>query len=277
MNYRHAYHAGNFADVVKHSLLTLIIGHLRQKDSAFCVVDTHAGIGRYDLKADEAGKTGEFRQGIGRLLAGGVLPPLLDGYVAAVRAVNPAWPSLDYYPGSPLIARSLLRPDDRLAAVELHPEDARRLKAEFAGDRQVGVHLADGFQALKALLPPKERRGVVLIDPPFEATDEIHRIVHGLGAALRRWPTGIYAIWYPIKTSAPVDRFRGEMAAFGRPCLTAEVLLGPAGAGERLSGSGMAVINPPWRLDEALAELLPILGDRLAAAGGTRLTWLIRP
>ncbi len=276
MNYRHAFHAGNFADVVKHALLTLVLAHLKKKDAPFCVLDIHAGIGRYDLAGPEATKTGEYHEGIGRLLEAGPPPPLLADYLAAIAAINPGWPDLRFYPGSPRIARFLLRPQDRLALVELHPEDARTLKREFAGDRQVGVHLQDAYTALKALLPPKERRGLVLIDPPFEAKDEFHRIVKGAEEACRRWPTGIYGIWYPIKAQDPVERFLSEVANLGHPCLVAHLFRFPAETAERLNGSGLAILNPPWKLDEALAELLPGLAERLGATGGTEVRWLVR-
>lgn len=276
MNYRHAYHAGNFADVVKHALLTLVLAHLKRKDTPFCVVDTHAGIGRYDLEGVEAGKTGEFREGIGRLLEGGDLPSLLADYGAAVRSVNPDWPELKAYPGSPRIARFMLRPQDRLALVELHPEDAQTLKREFARDPQTGVHLQDAYIALRALLPPKERRGLVLIDPPFEVKDEFRRIAKGLAEALERWPTGIYGIWYPIKELDQVDRFLGELVGLGRPCFTAELFRYSPTDPARLNGTGLVLINPPWKLDEALEELLPVLHDRLGGSGGYGVRWLVR-
>jgi 23S rRNA (adenine2030-N6)-methyltransferase len=277
MNYRHAYHAGNFADVIKHAALALVLEHLRKKETPFCVVDTHAGIGCYDLKSGEAEKTGEFEDGIFRLLSSGTpLPPSLDGYLAAVRSVNPDWPKLRFYPGSPSIARTLLRPNDRLALVELHPEDARSLKRAFFNDPQVGVHASDAYTALKALLPPKERRGLVLIDPPFEVADEFQRIVRGLKQALRRWPTGIYGIWYPIKAPELADRFLGEIATLGRPCFTAELFRTPPDDPSRLNGCGLLLINPPWKLDDALAELLPVLAERLGATGGCGVRWLLK-
>ncbi len=274
MNYRHAYHAGNFADVIKHAVLALVLDHLRKKETPFCVVDTHAGVGCYDLQGVEAEKTGEFAEGIARLLAGPPLPPSLDGYLMAVRKANPDWPRLRFYPGSPCIARALLRPHDRLALVELHPDDAQALKRAFAHDPQVGVHANDAYAALKALLPPKERRGLVLIDPPFEAKDEFQRIARGLAQALRRWPTGIYGIWYPIKAPESVAPFLGEIAALGFPCLTAELFRTPPDDPLRLNGSGFLLVNPPWKLDEALAGLLPVLADRLGATGTCGVRWL---
>ncbi len=188
--------------------------------------------------------------------------------------VNPAWPTLRFYPGSPRIARSLLRPGDRLALVELHPEDVRLLRREFRGDEQVGVHAGDAYTALKALLPPPERRGLVLIDPPFEVTDEFQRIAKGLGQALRRWPTGIYGVWYPIKATEPIERFLGEIAALGRPCFTAEFFRQPPTDPERLNGCGLLLLNPPWKLDQALTDLLPILADRLGTTGPYGVRWV---
>jgi 23S rRNA (adenine2030-N6)-methyltransferase len=274
MNYRHAYHAGNFADVVKHVAISLVLAHLKRKDAPFCVVDTHAGIGLYDLAGEEAGKTLEHEQGIGRLLAGPPLPAQFSDYLAAVRAVNRPDGPLRFYPGSPRIARHLLRPGDRLALVELHPEDVKILKAEFRGDVQVGVHAGDAYVALKALLPPKERRGLVLVDPPFEVADEFQQIVRGLTEAMRRWPTGIYGVWYPIKNPAPVERFLAEMTAFGRPCLTAEFYRYPPDRPDRLNGCGLLLVNPPWRIDQDLEALLPVLSERLGASGPAAVRWL---
>lgn len=275
MNYRHAYHAGNFADVVKHVLLTLLIDHLRKKETPFCVIDTHAGVGRYDLSGTEAGKTGEYADGIGRLLAAGPPPPLLASYTAALRAVNPDWPTLRFYPGSPRIARSLLRPSDRLALVELHPDDAQALKREFAHDGQVGVHVQDAYVALRALLPPKERRGLVLIDPPFEDRDEFRHIAKGLTDAVRRWRTGVFAVWYPIKAPDAVERFLGEVGGLGLPCLAAELFRFPPDDPERFNGTGLVVFNPPWKLDEALGDVLGWLKGSMACAGPARVRWLV--
>lgn len=273
MNYRHAYHAGNFADVHKHAVLALLLNHLRRKDTPFHVLDTHAGIGRYDLSGIEAGKTGEFQDGIGKVLAGPP-HPLLETYLDRVRAENDG-ENLRFYPGSPCIVRALLRPDDRMTLVELHPEDAATVRALFKRDRQVTIREEDAYQALKACLPPKERRGLALVDPPFEAKDEFQRMVKGMGEALRRWPTGIYALWYPIKSPAEVARFTDELVNFGKPCLVSELMLKTPGDETRLNGSGMAVINPPWQLDQQLESLLPLLHERLGCQGGTHLRWLV--
>lgn len=277
MNYRHAYHAGNFADVVKHAVLVLLLRALRAKDKPFAVLDTHAGTGRYDLSSAAAQKTGEYRDGIARLLAAAVPPPLAVPYLDLVRAANAGRAELAVYPGSPLLARALLRPGDRLVPVELHPEDAATLRALFRGDPQVAVHRRDGYEALKALLPPSERRGLVLIDPPFEAADEAERLIAGLRAAAARWPGGIYAVWYPIKARAPVERFHAGLAMTGlRRLLLAELTVFAAEHPDRLNGCGLVLVNPPWRLDEQLRALLPGLQPVLARDGGRwRLDWLV--
>src|SRR5258708_23962886 len=227
MNYRHAYHAGNFADVVKHATLALLIERLKAKDTPFCVLDTHAGIGRYDLSSTEAQKTGEFRNGVLKLLDAGpkALPGELDPYLSVVRALNKGRSELRWYPGSPRLALDLLRPQDRLALLELHPEDARTLAALFAGDRRVSIHNADGYIGLKAFLPPKERRGLVLIDPPFERRDEFERLARGLRHAHRRWASGQYLLWDPVKDRSPVAAFHEALKANGiARMLVAELL-----------------------------------------------------
>jgi 23S rRNA (adenine2030-N6)-methyltransferase len=269
MNYRHEYHAGNFADVVKHATAALILSYLKSKDKPFCVLDTHAGAGRYDLAAEAANKTGEWRSGIGRLWGQAGLPPDLAPYLAAIRRLNRAGAgSLRWYPGSPRLARVLLRPGDRLIATELHPVEAQALQREFAGDKQVTVKRMDGYQALKAFLPPAERRGLVLIDPPFEATDEFERLMKGLKEAHRRWSQGIFALWYPIKDAAPVRAFHEAVAATGiRRITVAEMLIRPALDATRLNGCGMLLINPPWTLGDELGRLLAQLAVLLPEPG----------
>ena len=287
MNYRHAYHAGNFADVVKHAVLALLLERLAAKPSPYFVLDTHAGIGRYDLAAEAALKTGEAAAGIGRLLAalaGQATPPELAAYLGAVAALNGAAAGGEmprWYPGSPRLTRALMRPGDRLVLAEAHPEDARALKREFAGEAQVQVHHRDGWGALKAFLPPPERRGLVLIDPPYESADEADRLVAGLAAAHRRWPGGVYALWYPIKERPWVWRLHEALAATGiRRQLVAELTVSPEDDWRRLNGCGMIVINPPWQVDGAISGLLSRLHGALAAgdgdgAGGWRVQWLV--
>ena len=219
MNYRHAYHAGNFADVVKHVALTRLVEHLKLKDKAFRVIDTHAGVGLYDLSSEEAQKTGEWQAGIGRLLKANLAPEgeaLLAPYLDAVKAANGDG-GIEKYPGSPSIVRHLLRPQDRLSAIELHPQDFSRLKTLFAGDFQVRAIELDGWLALGAHLPPKEKRGLVLVDPPFEEGGEFERLADGLVKAHRRWPGGIYALWYPVKDRAAAAKFRAALRDSGIP------------------------------------------------------------
>jgi 23S rRNA (adenine2030-N6)-methyltransferase len=276
MNYRHAYHAGNFADVLKHLTLALVIDYLKRKEAPFRVIDTHAGCGRYALGSVQSTKTGEWRGGVGRLLGPDVrpLPPevarVMAPYLDAVRAENPAQ-KLEVYPGSPLIARRLLRQGDVLVANELHPEDWTALKAALGRDRRVKLLALDGWMALKALLPPKERRGVVLIDPPFEEEGEIKRLADGLAEALRRFETGICLAWYPIKDPKPVAAFQAALAAFaGVELLRVELMVRGGNALDRLNGCGLIVANPPYTLREQLAAVLPELTQRLAEGSGAR-------
>ena len=280
MNYRHAFHAGNFADVVKHAVLALLLERLKQKAGPFCMIDTHAGIGRYDLSAIEAQKTGEFHSGVGGLLAAPAqaLPAELAPYLDIVRAMNAGLAAPRWYPGSPRLALDLLRPQDRLALIELHPEDARTLQHLFGGDRRVKVHHGDGYTALKAFLPPKERRGLALIDPPFERKDEFVRLARALRQAYRRWATGHFVLWYPIKGREPVDEFHRALQAAAVPrILIAEFLLRPSDDPTRLNGCGLALVNPPWQIDETLAALLPKLAGLLEVERGgyARVDWLV--
>ncbi|ESZ22810.1 23S rRNA (adenine(2030)-N(6))-methyltransferase RlmJ [Mesorhizobium sp. L2C084A000] len=269
MNYRHAYHAGNFADVVKHVVLTRLLEYLKQKDKAFRVVDTHAGIGRYDLSSVEAQKTGEWQGGIGRLIDASFAAPvavLLAPYLETIRSLNPEG-GIQKYPGSPLIARHLMRKQDRLTAIELHPKDAARLRTFFAGDFQARITELDGWLALGAHLPPKEKRGLVLIDPPFEEAGEFERLVDGLIRAHKRWPGGIYALWYPIKDRKAIIAFRKALKQSGIPkLLDIEFEIRPASSEPSLDGSGLLVVNPPFTLEGELRMLLPAL-HRLLAVG----------
>lgn len=272
MNYRHAYHAGNFADVVKHVVLVRLVEYLKLKEKPFRVIDTHAGVGIYDLSGVEAQKTGEWRGGIGRLLAALVEGPasgLMAPYLEAVAVANPG-EGLERYPGSPMIVRHLLRRQDRLTAIELHPEDARDLAALFAGDHQVRVIELDGWLALGAHLPPKEKRGLVLVDPPFEQAGEFGRLADGLVRAHRRWPSGLYALWYPIKDTTAVARFAESLRRSGIPkILDIRFGIRPRSDEPRLDGTGMVVVNPPFTLEAELRVLFPalrsVLGEGLGA------------
>jgi 23S rRNA (adenine2030-N6)-methyltransferase len=282
MNYRHIYHAGNFADVFKHAILALIARHLEEKNKPYFVLDTHAGIGRYDLRSEEAQKTGEFQDGIGRLLAEPVLPPELTDYIAAVASLNRvrrlSQKGLHWYPGSPRILRTVLRKQDRMVAVELHPADANRLALEFAGDHQVTIHHMDGYRALKAFLPPVERRGMVLIDPPFEQTDEFRQLAQGLQQGYRRWATGTYALWYPIKGRRTADSFHADLIGSGiRRIMVAELMIHAGDNPDQLNGCGLIIVNPPWRLMEQVQTLLAFLAPRLAQDGDGRwrAEWLV--
>lgn len=279
MNYRHAFHAGNFADVVKHAVLTRILVHLAAKDTAYRVLDTHAGIGLYDLASDAATRTGEWRGGIGRLI--GSLPrdpalaDLLAPYLATLAEVNGttaealAAETLSRYPGSPVLVRRLLRRQDRLTATELHPADAATLSALFAGDVQARIVELDGWLAAKSFLPFKERRGLVLIDPPFEVPGEFDRLVGALVEGHRRFATAVYALWYPIKDEGEAARFREAVVATGiRRILAVELRVSAVRPASPLSGTGMILVNPPWRLAEELDILLPWLASCLAAGPG---------
>ena len=279
MNYRHAFHAGNFADVVKHAVLARVLAYLRQKNAPFRVIDTHAGGGLYDLTGDEATRGGEWRQGINRLFTASPRPEisaLLAPYLDAVAALNPDG-ALRRYPGSPLIARAMLRPQDRLIACELEPKAAAALRHSLRGDPRLKPVEIDGWTALAAYVPPKERRGLVLIDPPFEQPGEFARLAEGLAGALRKWPGGIYLAWYPLKDAQETGSFRRKLTRLGIPkILRAEIEL-PAIAGTtRLRGSGLAIVNPPWTLETELALLLPALGAILSEGGQSaiRLDWL---
>lgn len=276
MNYRHIYHAGNFADVFKHVLLSLLLKSLSRKATPFFYLDTHAGAGRYDLKSVAAQKTGEYRDGILRLWNSQPLPGVED-YLSAVRALNTG-NTLRFYPGSPRLARYFLRPQDRAVLLELHPDDCGQLKIEFARDAQVSVLRQDGYAGLKALLPPRERRGLVLIDPPYESEREFQQLMEGLREARARWESGLFVLWYPIKSRSPVERFHRELVSTGiRKILLAELSPYPEDSDFRLNGCGMVMINPPWKLDETLHSLLPDLINvlQLQPVGRTDCTWLI--
>lgn len=272
MNYRHAFHAGNIPDVFKHAVLIMLLEHLLQKDGAVCYIDTHAGVGRYDLASEAATKTGEFRAGIARLLAAEP-PAALARYGALVRAAQPTPPALTVYPGSPALAATLLRPHDRLVLCELHPDDADALRREFRNDSRVHVHQRDGYEGMLAFVPPRERRGLVLIDPPYEERDELPYLVDALSRAHARWPTGQYAVWYPIKGRGAIDRFHGALVDAGlRKLLVVEFQATPDDA---LKGAGLVIVNPPWRFDDKLAALLGALGPALGRPQAThRVDWL---
>ena len=257
MNYRHAYHAGNFADCMKHAILLVLLKSLARKPAGFCVLDTHAGCGQYDLSSEEAQKTGEWKSGIGRLLDSE--DPALQDYLSAVR-------DLGLYPGSPALARHALRPQDQLVACELHPEDVRPLRRLFRDDPQVSIHHRNGYEALRALLPPKDlKRGLVLIDPPFEKLDDFTQCAEAISLIRNRFRAGIVAVWYPIKHRTPVRAFYNALKDAGiRDILACEFLLRPALDPSRLNGCGMLVVNAPFSFEEDAARVLNALKLGLA-------------
>jgi 23S rRNA (adenine2030-N6)-methyltransferase len=271
MNYRHGYHAGNFADVLKHTALCELLRLLTAKDKKLFVLDTHAGAGGYDLSSSQARRTGEAATGIVRLATASRtgMPAAVARYLVAVaayqRKFGPAKDGPTRYPGSPRLVRAGLRPGDRFVASELHPEEALLLKREFAGDRAVEVRQADGYKVLKALLPPVERRGLVLIDPPFEVADEYDRLLRALRQGVKRFATGCYAVWYPIKDEM-ADAFVRDLAQF-KPLVLTLCLDGIAPG--KLAACGLAVINPPWRFEEAMREALPWIAGQL----GPGVSW----
>jgi 23S rRNA (adenine2030-N6)-methyltransferase len=279
MNYRHAFHAGNFADVVKHVVLARILVHLCTKPAPFRVIDTHAGAGRYDLAGPEASRTEEWRDGIGRIAARHFTPDiemLLAPYRDVVARLNHG-PQLATYPGSCEIARAHLRAQDRLVACELEPNAAEALARNLSGDARVKVVAIDGWTALTAYVPPKERRGVVLIDPAFEETGEFARLADRFAAAHRKWPTGIYILWYPIKSRHEPDDLAQRLQRLAiAKVLRAELTVMAARESDRLAGSGLIIVNPPWTLEQELAALLPPLVARFArdADSAYRLDWL---
>jgi 23S rRNA (adenine2030-N6)-methyltransferase len=269
MNYRHAFHAGNFADVMKHAMLVRVLCHLRGKEKPFRVIDTHAGIGFYDLAGEEAGRTLEWQGGVGRLdepfavEVEALLAPYRDVLAATKRRHGPR-----VYPGSPQMVRELLRQGDRAVLAELHPADGALLSERFNRVANMKVLRLDGWIALHGLIPPKERRGLVLIDPPYEAPGEFARLVVELRRAVAKWPTGVYMVWYPIKDPAETDQLAAALReALPRPVLRLELLIDRADDVTRLSGCGLFVVNPPWKLDEEANLILPALAERLAARG----------
>jgi 23S rRNA (adenine2030-N6)-methyltransferase len=276
VNYQHAFHAGNFADVHKHAVLARILIFLKAKPAALRVIDTHAGAGRYDLAGAEATRGGEWQGGIGRLL-GRPLPDearsLLAPYLGVVQNLNPG-DRLRVYPGSPLIALAIMRPQDRLIACELEPRAAAALKGVLH-DRRAKVLALDGWTALGAYVPPKERRGVVLVDPSFEEAADFTRLASVLAGAHRKWPTGIYMLWYPIKERDAPDALARRLRKLEMPAvLRCEITLGPPRAEAGLVGSGLIVINPPFKLDADLKVLLPALAQAFAPQAACRIDWL---
>jgi len=272
MNYRHIYHAGNFSDVFKHAVLAATVAHLLKKPAPFFALDTHAGIGKYDLADERARKTAEADAGIFRLLAEKKsLPKAFAPYLSILGGIK------NTYPGSPRILRRLMRPSDRLALCELHPEDFKALAAEFARDRNTSVQQMDGWNGIAAFLPPKEMRGLMLIDPPFEEDGELERMARAAIAAHERWPQGVQILWYPIKDVAAIWRFHETLEKSGIPGILAlDLFIHSAADVERLNGCGLAVIGPPWQAEADYAEILAACARLFAApdAPESKLAWL---
>jgi 23S rRNA (adenine2030-N6)-methyltransferase len=278
MNYRHAFHAGGFADVIKHIVLVRVLTHLQDKQAAFRVIDSHAGAGLYDLTSDEAQRGGEWLTGIARIMQARfseTTAALLKPYLDIVRAFNPDR-DLKTYPGSPLIARALLRPQDRLTACEVEAKARKRLIDALRRDTQARVVDLDGWLALPAFVPPKERRGLVLIDPPYEAKDEFERLALGFAGAYAKWPTGSYLLWYPVKSRRATDELARHVAtavAASKPpgkALRLEFSVAPQTAGGPLASAGLLIVNPPWTLIGELKAILPELEKPLGQGGASR-------
>jgi 23S rRNA (adenine2030-N6)-methyltransferase len=271
MNYRHEFHAGNFADVLKHAALSRALLYLRRKDKPFRVIDTHAGAGLYDLSGPEAARSGEARDGIARLLEGdqlgrefGAAAELLQPYLDVVRAAG----APKFYPGSPLIAQALLRPQDRAIFCELLPQAAQGLRRVLGRDERVKSVEIDGYAGLKAYLPPVERRGLVLIDPPFERRDEYERMFDALKTALRKWPGGTYMVWQPVKEPELAEAFCRALAAEAPDCLRIDLQVEAPAPGRPLARTGLVVVNPPYVLEEEMKIILPALVSLLARGPG---------
>ncbi len=277
MNYRHEFHAGNFADVFKHAILTRVLVYLMRKPAPFRFIDTHAGSGAYDLAGDAAGRTQEWRGGIGRIDRA-ALGPEADALLAPYLAVVDAARASDSYPGSPALALALLRPFDRMLFCDLHPEALARLRARVGRDKRAKVVALDGYVGLNAFLPPVERRGVILIDPPFEAGDEFERLADSLVAAWRKWRDGVFIAWYPIKDRRGAEMIARRLEAAGMRALRLEFSIDAPRPDQPLVANGLVVINPPFALEAEAACLLPALVRQLETGrGDTRIGWIDRP
>jgi len=281
MNYRHAFHAGNFADVLKHVVLISLVQHLEKKSTPFAYVDTHAGRGVYDLSEPEAQRSGEYKTGIGRLLEAPAaeLPSEIRSYVELVRqSAGPDRSPITAYPGSPKIVAMLRREGDRMALYESLPQEADALRAALGRQRSLAIIEGDGYAGLKAQLPPKEKRGLVLIDPPYESEREFDAVLEALKSAHARWPSGIYCIWYPRTGRAGPERFLHELERSGiRRILNVTLDILPSDSGAGMPGAGLVIVNPPWQLDEKLRPLLTALRQLLSveASGSASVDWLV--
>jgi 23S rRNA (adenine2030-N6)-methyltransferase len=266
VNYKHIYHAGNFADVAKHVGLTYCVGALKRKEAAFFALDSHAGRGYYDLQAPEAHQSGEAARGVLRLIETSTGAPALSSYFAAIRARRGK--RLARYPGSPALIADGLRPQDRALFVELQPAEARAAEREIDSLGRVRTEIGDGYAALKAFLPPQERRGLVLIDPPYESLDELKLMLQAFAEAYRRWPNGIYLMWYPIRSAAQRSMVHARFEALRIPkMLFADLAIHPDDAGVGLAGSGLLIVNPPYGADQYLAQAYSAIHSGIATPG----------
>lgn len=268
LSYRHSFHAGNHADVVKHIVEMLIIENLTQKEKGFYYLDTHSGVGRYRLFSQESEKTAEFEEGIARLWHRDDLPEEVQRYVDLIKKLNYGGKELRYYAGSPLIAAQMLRPQDRGLLVELHPTDFPLLRNNFKEFKNISVKRDDGFQQVKATLPPKERRGLVLMDPPYEMKEDYDLVVNAIVEGYKRFATGIYAVWYPVVLRQQSKRIVKGLEASGiRKILQIELAVRPDSDQRGMTASGMIVINPPWQLEAQMKKILPYLTNVLVPEG----------
>jgi 23S rRNA (adenine2030-N6)-methyltransferase len=281
MNYRHAFHAGNHADVLKHVVLMMLVEHLKKKSAPFFYLDTHAGGGTYDLSLGESQRSGEYKQGIGRLLEfpESTLPPEVRDYVRLVReCAGPGRSAITAYPGSPQLVLRLRRPADRLVLAETHAREAHSLRSVVGRQKLVSVLESDGYETIRAQLPPRENRGLVLMDPPYESDDEFERVYTAIERGHERWPTGTFCVWYPLTERAAPLRFRRDLERSGiRRILDCTLSVMPADTPVGLRGSGLVIVNPPWQLDTRLAELLPDLHRLLVpeGSGGSSVEWWV--
>lgn len=281
MNYRHAFHAGGYADVIKHVTLTTLIHSFLQKPTPYCYIDTHAGLGFYDLFIDFSGAKKEYKMGIEKIIQQNAPPSEIKRYLTCVQFINnklanSKYASLRFYPGSSMIARYFARAQDKIILCELQPQQYQSLRNHFAGDTQVAVHHMDGYQGLKAFLPPREKRGLILIDPPYEHFKEFERIIQHVSMALKRFQNGVYAIWYPIKDRLILQKFKSDLKEkINLPIFDLEITIYPE-IEQHLNGCGMLVINPPWKFDQKIKPLLTWLWKALTInrQGGYRSSFL---
>ncbi|EZQ19677.1 23S rRNA (adenine(2030)-N(6))-methyltransferase RlmJ [Pseudomonas sp. G11-1] len=277
MNYRHSFHAGNHADVLKHAILLRMVTLMQRKDAPLCYLDSHAGTALYDLQGEAAERTGEYRDGIGRLWAQDDLPGLLADYRDAVARHNPDG-ELRLYPGSPQLVADTLREHDRMILSELHPEDAQTLKAHFAEEPRIAVHQRDGYELAKAFLPVAEKRALWLLDPPFEKGDDLQRCLQAMEQGIQRMRQTVIALWYPIKDQRLLRDFYRQIGTAQLPkVLRVELNVRPADTSLGLNGSGLMLVNPPWPLWEELEQVLPQMAGQFAqsGAGDWRMDWLV--